>query len=137
MTVVDASVMVGAFTPEDIFHQASRTWLQEHLIAGGAITAPSIILSEIAGAIARPTHNPARGRRAVADFRAIPRLELTNVDETLAAERAELAAALQLRGADAVYVALAARLDGPLITWDGEQLERGGLREVARRPDQS
>ena len=40
-----------------------------------------------------------------------------------------------LAGADATYVAAAARLDAPLITWDRNQLERGGQRVTAHRPD--
>jgi predicted nucleic acid-binding protein len=31
---------------------------------------------------------------------------------------------MRLRGADAVYVALARRLGMPLVTWDAEQRER-------------
>ncbi len=135
MTVADASVLVSIFTPADPFHQASRTWLEAHLLAGGTITAPSIILSEIAGAIARPTQNPERGRQAVADFQALPRVTLVDVDRALAEESAELACALLLRGADAVYVALAARLGRPLVTWDDQQRERGGQRVDAWRPD--
>jgi predicted nucleic acid-binding protein len=38
------------------------------------------------------------------------------------------AAARSLRGADAVYVALADLLDLPLVTWDREQRERAGRR---------
>jgi predicted nucleic acid-binding protein len=37
---------------------------------------------------------------------------------------AEVAAAYRLRGADAVYVALAEALHAPLVTWDQEQLTR-------------
>jgi predicted nucleic acid-binding protein len=56
------------------------------------------------------------------------------VDESLAREAAELAARLRLRGADAVYVAVARKLDLPLVTWDAEQRERGGAAIVVRTP---
>jgi predicted nucleic acid-binding protein len=40
---------------------------------------------------------------------------------------AEIARAAKIRGADAVFVALARGLDIPLVTWDKQQQERGGL----------
>ena len=38
----------------------------------------------------------------------------------------ELAIRLRLRGADAVYVALAEQLGIPIVTWDGEMLKSDG-----------
>lgn len=53
------------------------------------------------------------------------------MDATSANESMRLAARLRLRGADAVYVALAAACREPLITLDAEMLERGrGVAEV-------
>ena len=44
---------------------------------------------------------------------------------------ATLAGQLRVRGADAVYLAVAAALRLPLVTWDAEQRERaGGFIEV-------
>ena len=47
------------------------------------------------------------------------------MDEYLARLSTRVAATLFLRGADAVYVAVAKRLNIPLVTWDKEQLTRG------------
>jgi predicted nucleic acid-binding protein len=53
------------------------------------------------------------------------------VDHRLGRASAELAVRLRLRGADAVYVAVAAHLKIPLVTLDTEQRERAkGLIEV-------
>jgi predicted nucleic acid-binding protein len=41
---------------------------------------------------------------------------------------------LRLRGADAVYVAVAHSLQVPLITWDREQLTRAAGRIAVRTP---
>jgi predicted nucleic acid-binding protein len=57
------------------------------------------------------------------------------VDASLARLSADLAAQLQLGGADALYVALAQRLGIPLITWDREQLQRGLAAVTALTPD--
>ena len=54
----------------------------------------------------------------------LPNVRLVPVDVELAVLGAEAAAELGLRGADALYVALARRLDVPLVTWDQEQRVR-------------
>ena len=46
------------------------------------------------------------------------------MDEKLVRTAAGLAADYGLRGADAVYVALAKQLNLPLATWDREQLQK-------------
>ena len=46
------------------------------------------------------------------------------IDRQLGQLAAQLAARLQLCGADAVYVALARQLGLPLVTWDNEQRTR-------------
>ena len=50
------------------------------------------------------------------------------MDHSLLLEAAQLAAELGLRGADSTYVAVAARLDLPLVTLDVDQRERAGKR---------
>jgi predicted nucleic acid-binding protein len=64
------------------------------------------------------------------------RLTLLQIDDDLARRSAGLAADLRLRGADAVYVSVADRLNLPLVTWDSEQLNRGSLAIEVRSPDQ-
>jgi len=54
----------------------------------------------------------------------LPSLRLLTIDEELARAAAGLAARLRIRGADAVYIAAAAQLHLPLVTWDVEQRER-------------
>jgi predicted nucleic acid-binding protein len=134
MTVPDASVFVAYYHPQDPFHQASRTWLQQYMRAEGLIVAPSLVLGEVAGAITRRTGDPALGHAAVQQLRALPRLTLVPLDAALADRTAHLAAELHLRGADATYVAVAADRGLPLVTWDGEQIEHGGQQIAAHRP---
>jgi predicted nucleic acid-binding protein len=64
----------------------------------------------------------------------LPGLRLVPVGAELGRQAARLAADLRLRGANAVYVAVAARLDIPLVTWDGEQLARAGGRVRVTTP---
>ena len=134
MNVVDASVWVSLFVASDVHHAATRAWLAACVYAGTPIVAPSIVLAEIAGAVARRTGLGADGDAAVRLATALPGMRLINIDRRLATHAAALAAALRLRGADAVYVALADLLGVPLATWDAKQVERAGGRVPTTLP---
>jgi predicted nucleic acid-binding protein len=64
----------------------------------------------------------------------LPGLRLLPIDHLLAQAAAALAGRLRLRGADAVYVATAASLRLPLITWDVEQRDRAAAVVDVRTP---
>src|SRR5919199_4523359 len=135
MEVVDASVMVAVVHRQDPFHQVSRAWFEASLQAGRQLAAPLLIMSEVAGVIRRETGDPELARQAVDWLYALPELHRFPLDEALASVAADLAIELALRGADAVYVALADQLQLPLVTWDRQQLERGSRRIPARRSE--
>ena len=134
MTVVDASVLIAVFLMQDVHHRASRAWFDRLITAGEELSAPILLLTEIAGAITRRTGDPTLGRSAVTWIMQLPEIHLFAVDDQLWQQATELAAALGLRGADAVYVALADRLQLPLVTWDREQRLRGSQRIRALEP---
>jgi predicted nucleic acid-binding protein len=133
-SVVDASVWVSRLLSRDSHHPESVRWFAGQDEAGTLLVGPSLVLAEVTGAIARRTGDVERARRSVALLTRLPTLRLAPVDESLAREAAELAARLRLRGADAGYVAVARKLDLPLVTWDAEQRERGGAAIVVRTP---
>jgi predicted nucleic acid-binding protein len=135
MTVVDASVWVSVFLPQDVHHKAVRRWLEDRLAAEGALVSPVLLLSEVGGAIARQTRSPETAARALAFIEKVPGLRLVPVDHRLGRAAADLAVRLRIRGADALYVAVAAHLKLPLVTLDAEQRDRAkGVVEV-RTPD--
>ncbi len=68
--------------------------------------------------------------------RNLPILRLIPVDNVLADKATYYAIDLFLKGADALYVSVAADLGLPIVTWDKEILERGPPIVVADRPDQ-
>jgi predicted nucleic acid-binding protein len=137
MIVVDASVTVSVLHPPDVNYHVSHAWLRQYLRTGGELVAPILLLSEVVGAITRRTGNPALGRQAARRLWQLPELHRVLIDELLGVRTTEMAADLGLRGADAVYVALAAQLQIPLVTWNRQQHERGGQRVDARTPDHS
>ena len=135
--MVDASVGVSIFVANDAHHQASRRWLDAHVDQGSLIVAPTLALREIAGAVARRTSQGALGIRSVPAILRLPITRLAPVDLDLARLSAETAAHLSMRGADAIYVALAQRLALPLVTWDKEQLVRGGREARVVTPQEA
>jgi predicted nucleic acid-binding protein len=121
--------------PQYAHHAASRRWLQVYAAQGGTLISPILLLAEVAGAIARRTGDTALTERAVAHVLRVPRLGLVPTDPRLGRMAAQLAADLALRGADAIYVALALHLQAPLVTWDRQQLEKAGARVMVYTPD--
>jgi len=125
--VVDASVWVARLVTDDAFHGPVKTWMSVRRNEDDRFLAPSLLLAEIGGAIGRRT-TPALGLKAVEHVQSLPALQLVEMEYSLLREAAQLAAELGLRGADSVYVALAARLDLPLMTLDADQKARAGGR---------
>ena len=135
MRIVDASVWVGRLVPQDLHYDASRRWLEATVARGGRLVSPILLLSEVAGAIARRTGDAELAERAVEQVLRVPSVGLVPTDPRLGRMAARLAAALGLRGADAVYVALALHLKAPLVTWDRQQRERASAYLVVYTPD--
>ncbi|TMQ24499.1 MAG: PIN domain-containing protein [Candidatus Rokuibacteriota bacterium] len=66
----------------------------------------------------------------------LPSLRLVPIDAMLAETSAGLAGRFRLRGADAVYVAVAASLRLPLVTWDADQRDRVAAIVRVTSPDE-
>lgn len=124
MIVLDASVWVSRLVPQDEHHVVSRQWVERYVGAGGRLAIPVVMLAEVAGAIARRTGRADLADRAVEGLLHLRAARVVAVDRRLGRASAQLAAELRLRGADAIYVALAQQLDLPLVTWDREQQTR-------------
>jgi predicted nucleic acid-binding protein len=110
----------------DIFHEASHRWLSRAIIGGESLVAPVLLLAEIAGALARQTGRPELSQRTIERLLSVPNLRLVSIDDKLGIAAARVAADQRLRGADATYMAVAATLGVPLVSWDREQLSRAG-----------
>jgi len=124
--------MVSRLVPQDIFHPSVKTWLNEQRANGVELVSPAFLLPEVGGAVSRRTVAPHLGQEAVEILQNLPGLRLVEMDAALIREAAHLAADLGLRGADATYVAVAARLNLPLVTLDGDQRDRAAKRVAIR-----
>ncbi len=127
MYVVDASVWVSYFMQTEETHSASRDWVSQQTDAGTPILGPSHVLAEISGAVSRRTGREELGRVSSTVISRLPDFQLIPIERELADVSASVAAGMKLRGADAVYVALALLMNAPLVTWDSEQLTRAAL----------
>ncbi len=123
MIVVDASVWVSAWISHEAQHAISRAWLNR-VIVDEVLIVPSLALAEIAGAISRVSGSAAAARRAVDSIEQFPNLQIVVPDLQVWMTAVRLAADRKLRGADAVYVAMALLLECPFATWDREIVRR-------------
>ena len=135
MIVLDASVWISGIRPDETHYQVSRRWLAQRRGDGAPIAVPVHFLVEVASAFSRPVDgSEAEGLDAlqtVLDERLIERFEL---DDELAESAARAAARCRIRAGDALYVALAQELDVPLITWDGQVLDRARVLVDVQTP---
>jgi predicted nucleic acid-binding protein len=122
--VVDASIWVARLVPQDVFHDACKSWLTAQRAANVELVSPSLLLTEVAGAVSRRTGDAELAKRAVGQLNTLPGLRLVKMDDRLVQQAAQLAADLGLRGADSLYVAVASQLGIPLATLDDEQRQR-------------
>ena len=125
--VVDASIWVARLVSEDVFYEPVKEWMYARLEENDQFLSPSLLLTEIGGAISRRT-TPSLGLKAIEHVQNLPGLQLIEMEHALVHDAAQLAAELGLRGADSTYVAVAARLELPLITLDIDQKGRAAKR---------
>lgn len=134
MAVVDASVIISALLPGEPYHERSKAWLDSLVNSGRRFAAPTILLSEVAAPLGRAYNRPELAKEIVKGLLAAPFAELVPVSTPIAHRAAIIAADYQIRGCDAVYVALAEILGEELITLDRQQGERASLVIQVQQP---
>jgi predicted nucleic acid-binding protein len=124
--VIDASVLVSWIVSNDANHDDSHFWMKRYRAIGGLLIAPAFAMIEVAAAIARQSRQPALAKAATKDLYLVRTLRIVPLDTILVRSAVDVASDLQLRAGDATYVAVAYNLKIPLVSWDKEQLQRGG-----------
>jgi len=122
---VDASVFISAAKPGEAAHSACVEFFTQAVRQHGAFECPTLLLVEIAAAMGRSTRDSQLSRSFVQKTQANPLLRLKPLDTHLAGLSADMALTHFVRGADAVYLAVAHEAGGALITLDEEMKQRG------------
>jgi predicted nucleic acid-binding protein len=134
MYVIDASVHVADARPQEPDHEAARALFARVAAENVEVFLPEIVLAEIAAGISRGTEQIELAQRLAAALRRVPQFHFVAVEHTLGDLAAEMAAKYQIRGCDAIYVALAQQRGATLITLDRQQRARVPPTIVARTP---
>ncbi len=124
MLTIDASVWVNADSPSEPGSGASRAFLDRVAAANTPVFVPTLLRVEVAGAIRRVKNDPTLAHEYSEKLAAVPFLRWVVLDEALATQAALLAANHGLRGADAVYAAVAIAHGCQLVSLDREHLTR-------------
>nr|HID15053.1 PIN domain-containing protein [Anaerolineae bacterium] len=133
MYTVDASVHVSALNPTEASSGDSQAFLAQVRRQRLPLFSPTLLLVEVAAAVACALGDTGRAISLATALRGLPNQTLVPLDEALAVRAANLAATARLRGADAVYAAVAQQYGTTLVTLDRQQLERlPSLVKIAR-----
>ena len=124
MYTLDASVWLREATPSDPEYATCHALLEVLHTRALPLYEPWLILAEVGGPVARLLRDPMRGRVYADIVRSFPNTTFIDLDEGLAREAAELAADYFLRGADAIYGAVARRYRCTLVSLDNEHHQR-------------
>jgi len=125
MLTLDANVFVAILSPVNIYCSESLALLTRIRAENQVVICPTLVLPECAGAIIRPTGRVTLAQRALAYVQTLPGIRLVSLTNDLARRAADIAVTCRLRGADAVYAAVAQEAGTTLIAWDQELLTRG------------
>ncbi len=134
---VDASVFVNAFNPHEEGHTDSMAILTAIQQTGDPIIVPTLVLPEIAAAVARAINDSTGALQYANATAALPHLTIVSLTPATARQAAQLAASHRLRGADAVYVAVARRYGTTLVSQDEEQRLRGSAAVTCQTSEEA
>ncbi len=134
MYTLDASIVARDFDPSDPEYAVCHELIAQLDQQAIPVIVPRLLLAEIAGLARRLTRDPIRARLVVEAWRTFTHVRIVPLDDALIDTAAEIAADYALRGADAVYVAVARRHGCTLVSLDREQRERSAAIITTRTP---
>jgi predicted nucleic acid-binding protein len=120
MFTIDTCVWINADSPTEVNHAASREFLDRVAAERIRVIVPTLLRVEVAGTVARMSDDTPRANA----ISSIPFVQWIALDVTLSESALKLAANQRLRGADAVYAAVALGHGCKLISLDNEHLKR-------------
>jgi len=134
---VDASVFVNMFIADEAGSANSRAFVAHLEQQRLALVVPMLVLPEVGGAISRVTGDALLAQRLATSLGRPSHVELFPLDMTLARAALSIAAQHRVRGADAVYAAVARAFGAVLVSRDRQQLERLADVVITRSPEEA
>jgi predicted nucleic acid-binding protein len=132
---IDANVWLAAASDREPHREISARFLAQVLASTEPLESPLLLQVEIVGAIARKTGRVQDAQELLREVTSIRAQHWHQLDAGLTSAACALSADLRLRGADAIYVAVAARTGGALITLNREIHSRAGAVISVMGPD--
>jgi predicted nucleic acid-binding protein len=123
---IDANVWLSAADPREGHQEASAQFLAVVLGSTETLDSPLLLQVELVGALARKSGGSEDGLQLLKEVTSIPSQRWHPLDVELTSAACALAGELRLRGAEAVYVAVAAQAGSTFITLDREVQARAG-----------
>lgn len=124
--VVDASVWVSAADATDALSEVSRTFLAGVVARQLPMALPEMARIEIACALARRLRDAEQGRSLTERMLGSPLVRTYSLNRARLREAIQVGTSSLLRSGDALYAALAEGLEGEVVSWDRELVERAG-----------
>ncbi len=137
MFTVDASVWVNASGKNELGYAQSRRMLAEIVQQKISIYVPTLILAEVGGALSRRRTKLQRINRIITQIATLQYLHLIPIDLSIAQHAQDLAIQHRLKGADAIYVAIASLHRCKLVSLDQEHLGLSNDIVVVQTPTQA
>lgn len=134
MFCIDASVIICAASPKEPYFSKCKDFLTQIRERDVKVFLPEIIIPEITSGLFRATGDSIVAYELALSFRNVPNFSFVTVDRKLADLASWVICKTGLRGADAIYVALASDYNLELITLDKEQLEKSKKLVKVRKP---
>jgi len=132
---IDANVWIGALDARDPACMTCRACLMKAAEGSARLYSPLLLPVEVAATISRKTRDMRQGRLAAQWVRGFVGHVWQPLTEACAAAAEQYAASLYLRGADAVYVAVAHLSDAVLLTYDAEVIDRAAKTVRVMTPE--
>ncbi|NJN17252.1 MAG: type II toxin-antitoxin system VapC family toxin [Oscillochloris sp.] len=136
MYTIDANIYARDIDPNDPQYVSCHTLIERLRQGDVRVIVPTLLLAELAASISRVRRDPLRARITIDALQALPFMEFIDLDRSLGQEAAEIAADRAVKGADAVYIAVARRYGCTLVTLDQEQAKRAALIVQVMTPDE-
>ncbi len=137
MYTLDANIYARDIDPNDPNYDDCHTLLERLSRGDVRVIVPTLLLAELAASISRVRRDPMRARLTTDALQALPFLEFIDLDRPLGREAAEIAADYAVKGADAVYIAVARHYGCALVTLDKEQATRAARIVTVLTPQEA